>query len=84
MPEQFSFDFDPPPVRLRIDFEAAVGGCVLEAGVQMRPPDPPDDFPPGAAEFAWGQFLRELVDILREALAALREAGVLRPLRRYA
>lgn len=81
MPEQLAFDFDPSPGRLLVN-ENVERTIVKESlSSVLIPGDPPSDT---LTEATWMAFLRELVDILREALAALHEARVLRTLRRYA
>ena len=59
----------PPPVRLAVDFGAAATGSVTLGS--SPPMDPPA---PGLAEAVWSDFFLELVDILRDAWVALREA----------
>ena len=69
--------FDPAPVPRRrprtvpisVVFEG-VGGSLIVDPIGRVPP-PTDRPPPGLAEATWITFLRELVDILCEAWAAL-------------
>ena len=72
--------FDPGPVavsRSRTVVFEGVGGSLIVGPISRVPP-PTDPPPPGLAEATWITFLRELVDILREACfpsAALHRPG---------
>ena len=60
-----------PPLSVSVVFEGGIGGFVSGSIGLGPPPDPPS---PGLAEAVWSKFFLELVDILRDAWVALREA----------
>ena len=67
----------PRTIELPVAFSGTATGEFSVSLIHIKgpPSDPPT---PGFAEALWSEFLRELVDILRDALTALREV-VARP-----